>query len=155
MKMVIIEEYDKDKHADEVKELVANIRLTDIREAAGMGYDDISEGVNVSLEQSACAYVAKGSACEVIGIFGVSAIEHKNYGRAVWFLGTNALDEYQREFIRHSKTIIEQFLKEYGQLYNYVSVGNKTSIRWLKSLGADFSEPFEINGEKFVLFLID
>ena len=57
MKMVIIEEYDKDKHADEVKELVANIRLTDIREAAGMGYDDISEGVNVSLEQSAVVLV--------------------------------------------------------------------------------------------------
>ena len=49
---------------------------------------------------------------------------------------------------------INEMLKEHDRLYNYISVYNDKSIRWLKRLGASFSEPFLLNGEQFLLFIL-
>lgn len=150
MKKLILESY---KELD-VDDFIINLREADKLEAHAMGYDSLREAIETSLECAYISFVAKGENGETLCIFGLSSLTHSEYGRAVWFLGTKEMDNYSREFVYYSKIIINEMLKEHDRLYNYISVENDKSIRWLKRLGASFSEPFILNGEKFLLFIL-
>lgn len=84
-----------------------------------------------------------------------------NQGDQCWFV----LDEFTESLpvrlkLRFRKLIMgyrDQMLKQYPVLWNYVWVGNKSHIRFLKSIGAEFQDEFTespITGERFQLFII-
>lgn len=149
MKKLTLELYE----GQNIDYLADNLRSIDRLEAKAMGYDSLYEAIKTSLDCATLAFIAKGENNEVLCAFGVSAVAHAEYGNAVWLVATDNLDHYQKEFVYYSKIIIKEFLKEW-RLYNYISVNNDKSIRWLKRLGASFSEPFTINGEQFLLFIL-
>ena len=155
MKKIIVEGYEPNTHKENIEELINNLREVDKMEARAMGYDRLREAVDTSLNYAYISFVAKGEDNTTLCIFGLSSLVHSEYGRAVWFLGTKEMDNYSREFVYYSKIIINEMLKEHDRLYNYISVYNDKSIRWLKRLGASFSEPFLINGEEFILFVME
>ena len=155
MKQIIVEGYEKELHQENIEELINNLREVDKMEVKAMGYDRLREAIDISLNYAYISFVAKGEDNATLCIFGLSSLVHREYGRAVWFLGTEEMDKYQREFVHYAKIIINEMLKEHERLYNYVSVRNDKSIRWLKRLGASFSEPFLINGEEFVIFVME
>ena len=150
MKKITFESYTE----IDVDNFVTNLREADKLEAYAMGYDSLKEVIETSLDCAYISFVAKGKSGEILCIFGLSSLTHSEYGRAVWFLGTKEMDNYSREFVYYSKIIINEMLKEHDRLYNYISVYNDKSIRWLKRLGASFSEPFLLNGEQFLLFIL-
>lgn len=71
---------------------------------------------------------------------------------APWLLGTDAVEKHQRQFLRRSLEWRSELLKRYLILRNFVHAENKVSIRWLKWLGFELSDPVEMNGHTFHLF---
>lgn len=138
----------------DIDEFIANLREADKLEAHAMGYDSLKEAIETSLDCAYISFVARAEDNKAICIFGLSSVTHTEYGRAVWLLGTKEMDKYSREFVYYSKIIIAEMLKNNERLYNYISVHNDKSIRWLKRLGAEFSKPFNLNGEQFLLFIL-
>lgn len=80
-----------------------------------------------------------------------------NVGDQVWFVTDQSvryLNHRERQEFR--KCIIEyrdKMLETYPVLWNFVWLGNKSHIRFLKSIGAVFENEFTLNGQ-FQLFTI-
>jgi hypothetical protein len=63
---------------------------------------------------------------------------------AVLWLHTNEeVSKNEFLFVRKSQIVVKDMLKEYATIYGFAEVGAERSIRWLKWLGATFSEPNE------------
>lgn len=75
---------------------------------------------------------------ESVGIFGVCKI-NDSCG-IPWLLGTDKLTANKKEFYQKSKEYLNTFMTNFKVLFNYVDERNKTSIKWLKSLGFEFPE---------------
>lgn len=56
----------------------------------------------------------------------------------IWLLGTDELfatSSHVRQFIRGGKLWVNDLVNDWGCLHNWVYSKNRTSMRWLKSLG--------------------
>ena len=71
-----------------------------------------------------------------------------------WLLGTENALKYKRQFITQVPAIIDEMLDKCPELFNYVHVENKVSIKWLKRIGFTMGnpEPYGVDGEMFHKF---
>jgi ribosomal protein S18 acetylase RimI-like enzyme len=93
----------------------------------------------------------------ILAVYGVKEIE-TNIG-TIFFLATEEFtEEHPIEFLRMSKVAVEELLKSFEVLFNYVSSENKKSIKWLKWLGFEVyensDEYFENPEVPFYFFII-
>lgn len=85
-----------------------------------------------------------------------------NQGDNVWFLTTRMTERLtpkgKKEFRKQIMEYRDQMLAQYPMLWNYVWEGNKSHIRFLKSIGAVFHDDkwtrSPVTGEVFNLFTI-
>ena len=70
-----------------------------------------------------------------IGMVGVSRGTLLSDTGIPWLLGTDALIDDRKLFLRVSKAILKNMGRGYKMLENYVSVENKASMCWLRHLG--------------------
>lgn len=84
---------------------------------------------------------------EIVGVFGL-------LGNVPWFMASDRIYEYKLTFLRQSKHIFQQMLKEAGRLHNMVDSRHIEAIQWLEWLGCeiDMVNPIFLNGVKFYLF---
>lgn len=79
-------------------------------------------------------------------IFGVVPVKSQDFGwdwpkghphpdGSVWLLGTDAVPMFGRQFLRYSKTWLDELAMRYRVLGNMVDIRNTTHVRWLKWLG--------------------
>jgi hypothetical protein len=59
----------------------------------------------------------------------------------LWLYATPAIDEHKFLFIRRSMRVVEDLRQLYPVMYGVCDVTNPRAIRWLKRLGAKFSDP--------------
>lgn len=59
----------------------------------------------------------------------------------LWLLTTELVEEHKFLFVRHSQRHIEQMLKQYPLIVGDCVVGDYKAMKWLRLLGAVFSEP--------------
>lgn len=85
-------------------------------------------------------------------MFGVADLSILAGIGAVWLLGTDAVDEHFITFLRRSRQWRSKLFGQYSILRNFVDDQNAVSLRWLKWMGATFSEPVDIRGSSFRLF---
>lgn len=85
-------------------------------------------------------------------MFGVGSINVLAGVVAPWLLGTDAATESPRQFMRMSRDFKAQLLVRYPVMRNFVDDRNVVSIRWLRWLGASFSDPIDVRGYQFRLF---
>lgn len=125
----------------------------DLREFAAYNpYRDLTETLIGHLTESSVVLV-DGS--NVLAYGG-------NSGDCVWFLTdqrVNSLSYSKKlEMLEHIKSYRDLMLDQYGTIWNYVWVGNKSHIKFLKRLGAEFHNDkrsvSNITEESFVLFTI-
>lgn len=154
LKPIVVEIYKHEKHKDVLKCLADNMREIELFEARSIGFNDPQEAVNVSFEMAAIAYIVKTKDGDVLCGFGISQLASDDYGSAIWLIGTPKMDEYQHELVLHSKVVVNAWKEKYKRLFNILSVENKKSIRWLASLGAEFSEEIDVGGHPFKIFTI-
>ncbi len=154
LKPLLIESFSWDRHAGDVDYLAANLRQADRDELAACGYVDLVDALRSSLVRADVSFVVKTDKGQPFCIFGLSAVGHPEHGRAIWLVGTDVLACYKREFLYHSQLVVDNWVEDFGQLYNLVDVRNVKAVRWLSWLGAEFSAPFAVgvNEEEFMMF---
>lgn len=68
----------------------------------------------------------------------------------VWQLSLKSRKEFRKLILEYRDTM----LKQYPVIWNYVWLGNKSHIRFLKSIGAVFHNEFTGDSNQFQLFTI-
>lgn len=97
------------------------------------------------------------SECVTLWGNGVPLAIGGNCGDQVWFVTSYHVAHLStKDKLKFRKLIVEyrdKMLEQYSVLWNYVWVGNKSHIRFLKTIGAKFHNEFTLNGN-FQLFTI-
>ena len=129
-----------------------DIRAADRREVEAV-HGNAFAAIVQSVTTSEQAYRVTGAKGEPLVLYGKCAEENLP-GRLIWCMATNSMEPYEREFARVSKEILRKWAAEHGILWNAVGDFNEPAKRWLKWCGAEFGQPLEMGGEKFVRFYI-
>lgn len=134
------------------KELADNMRKVDKKEIEGMGFSTL-RGAEVSIYDTSPVYVARANNGKLIACWGLQILigKHKNT-YLIWALGTDEIAHYKKAFIKESTALLNRWVELYGELVNTVACFNKESIKWLKWLGAEFSEPYKIGNTDYMDF---
>ena len=153
MKQVFFERYIGG-HEEEINYLVENLKREDQAEADLIyGEGKTREVLIASLNLSKEAYIVRGESGTPIWVFGIENIETER-GYCVWLVSTEESYQYKREFLIHSKRIVNEWKEIYGKLYNCIPVEYKKALRWVQYLGATFLEEVEHNGGKVQFYEI-
>lgn len=75
-----------------------------------------------------------------IGMIGVARGTLLSDTGTPWLLGTDALVDDRKLFLRVSRVILKNMSRGYKMLENYVSTENKASFCWLRHLGFNIGE---------------
>ena len=152
----LIEAYNPTKHDNDIEWLSHNLRdmdLLELREKGKWdGYNQLQDAFSQPGYQNYCVYLESG---EMLGVFGISEQPLYMDMHCIWFMGSTTLEHNfaaKRAFIQGSKQILQQWVKEYGRLFNYAHRANKLIVGWLQSVGAAF---YDTEDKDYKLFIID
>lgn len=129
---------------EDAYELRDNIRYLDKRELEEIGNRPILSTLLAGVFLSEPALSLRSHNGDLVGIVGVmrTGLDHG----AVWFAGTDKIDELSIPFLRGSKDVLREFDKTYSTLYNVCDARNPIHHRWLKWLGFSFIQRIEQYG---------
>ncbi|MCM5557366.1 hypothetical protein [Pleomorphomonas sp. JP5] len=85
-------------------------------------------------------------------MYGVGDLDVLAGVGGAWLLGTDAITENWRWFLRATAEGLPGLFTRHRVLRNVVDRDNTASLRWLKWLGAEFLGDIDIHGHPFVLF---
>tara|TARA_R110000822_G_scaffold33505_6_gene95526 strand:- start:250 stop:792 length:543 start_codon:yes stop_codon:yes gene_type:complete len=89
---------------------------------------------------------------DCIAMCGTVPID-ENCGR-VWLLGTGAINQNFRTFLRGCKYVRDLLQGEYSQIENLVPADHHETIMWLTWCGFTFDEqPYDLNGHAMIRFV--
>lgn len=135
-------------------DVIANdMRQADVNEVWASNHQTPIEALTDGWEISDYSVIVtvNNEPCVMIGL----AIRDILSGSGViWMLGTEGALKYKRQFLKQVPVIIEEMLTICPNLFNYVHVKNKISIKWLKWIGFTLDEPLPhgYDGELFQKF---
>ncbi len=131
---------------DHAKRMAPNLRQADVDEILAASRSRPLEALEKSLEFSREAWTALVDgepACMwgagPLGIFGGTG--------GIWLLGTDVIEKHPKKFLIESRRFLEIISTVYIKLSNYVDARNTVSLRWLKWLGFEISEPEPFGAE--------
>lgn len=97
------------------------------------------------------------SECVTLWGNGVPLAIGGNVGSQCWFVTSYHVNQLSLEDKKLFRKLVMEYrdkmLKEYEVLWNYVWINNKSHIRFLKTIGAEFHNEFTLDGQ-FQLFTI-
>lgn len=92
---------------------------------------------------------------DLSAMFGIVPDSLLGHSANVWMLGAPGMKRIRKTFVKKSREMIADFVRMYPVLWNVVDSRYVSSIRWLKSCGAQFSNnPIKIGGVDFYRFEI-
>ena len=89
---------------------------------------------------------------EIVGIMG---FRRESYKWVIpWLIATENMNKHKTAFVRSTDFYFPVFKTRYPNMKNIIYEKNRASVRWLKHLGFQFSEPFTYGSkpERFMLF---
>lgn len=151
----VIKQCKKDE-TEFIKQFMQDIRKADLDELLSLTGNNPEREIIESVSNSIKAYKGTSADNKPLVLYGITKVQNVA-GFMIWCVGTNELARYEKSFIKVSHAILKTWLKKYKRLYNFTSVKNKKSIKWLRWLGATFSEPFSAGEkkEKFIYFILE
>jgi hypothetical protein len=133
--------------------LVENIREDDKIEVAAAGGQGIRECIVEipDLDKNAWVWEYEG---KVMCIFGVNPVVGTDHFGMIWMLSTKFFDDYFMIFAMACKPVVDEMVRPFKYVFNYVYVENKKSIKWLRWLGFNLyeAEAVGVNGARFHRF---
>ena len=140
---------------EDIDELKDNLRDQDKAEMEFMGVESIENALLFGFEtpESECyTVVFKG---KVAAMFGVAPVETDETA-TIWMLSTNEVRKFPKRFLKIAKEYVQESMKKYETLWNYIHPSNTLSLKLLEILKAEFRWGFDNpkTGEPFILFLI-
>lgn len=138
---------------DHIATIAERMRQADRDEVMASGGKAPAEALSGSLAKSSQAWTALVNGRPEV-MFGVGDLNILTRTGCPWLLGTDAVGEHYRLFLRQSVMWREQLLGRYEVLRNAVDDRNEVSKRWLRWMGFTLYEPMPlgVNGEPFRLF---
>ena len=128
--------------------IAENMKPVDVLESISAGYTSEKNAVFDAAEDDAYeSYVLYTNVPEAL--FGV---QKTGDTRLIYCLTTTDLTRHPRIFLLAGREYIERWRTH--DLWNCVLKENRTSIRWLKRLGASFDHSFGWNGKQWEQFVI-
>lgn len=129
------------------------IKQSDINEVlAATGKDMFSSLYEGFLISTYCRTIV--SDChDPIGMFGVAPSYLNPQTGMVWLLSSDQLFSIRKSFLKQCRLYIDQMLKIYPCLINYVDCRNTQTLRWLRWCGFKINryyQNFGLKGEDFV-----
>lgn len=131
----------------DVVELAQNIRPIDKKEIELISGHTPLEALKQGFE---CSYYCRTILYKgrVIGIFGAAKVCILSLNAQIWLLGATDFFTIRRDLLLKSKFYIKKMMKNVIELENYVWIGNKASLRWLKWCGFEFDTPMPYGKSK-------
>lgn len=137
-----LKEFYRSVREEDYAFLAAHMRPTDVAEMKA------TQGEDVNLEQLLRRAVGLSDVAdsgvaldtgELVLMRGV--VQHPEGGGIPWMLATPRAEEFTRDFLIEGRRWVEEMLRRYGHLVNYVDVRNTKSVRWLRKLGFYIHDP--------------
>lgn len=139
-----------DQHED-VRWLQYNLRAEDYIELLETKTDITVFAFDDTMEN----YIAYDEDHMPLFLFGVSKEPLYGYGHLIWCVTRDDMyDRYRREFVAMGRYYLRRWKRRFPQMWNMVTDRNDKSKRWLRKMGASFSEPFLYNNMTWRLFTI-
>ena len=85
-----------------------------------------------------CIGSIDGKLCCAWGLIPPTLISQQAY---LWLFTTEAVEEHKFIFVRNSQRMVQEMLEEWPIITGFCEISATRSIRWLRWLGAVFSEP--------------
>ena len=73
-----------------------------------------------------------------ICIYGAVSTGRSPKSASVWMLGTDGVYTHRSQFIKESRERVQDLIKDYEVVWNYVDSRNHLHVRWLRWLGFSF-----------------
>jgi len=125
----------------DVELIAGGLRKADIDEifASSHHTPDMSIGMGLDVSPYCKTVFVNHKPMAILGLIPMTETE-----ACTWGFCTEEVTKHKKEFYKFSKMQLKEMLKIFPVLFNYVDCRNKTSIRWLKALGAEFetAKPF-------------
>lgn len=125
------------------------VDLSDIISRAPEMESNLRHCISLYLHSSVftwCAKVDDKVAC-IWGLIPPSLISDRAY---LWLQTTDLVEKHKFLFIRHSQIHMQKMLEKYPIIIGNVDTRFPNNIRWLKFLGAEFTDPIGF-GVPFVI----
>ena len=138
---------------DMIKIIAQDMRRSDVVEVmSSHGYTPL-QALSYSVEQSDYSTMAIDDGVP-ISIFGVAVSNITTGLGHPWLLSSNQLFNYKEDLFKIGPVVINDMIAVCPRLINHVHYENKTSIKWLKSLGfiIEDPEPYGVKGDPFHKF---
>jgi len=137
---------------EDILPIAVNMRDEDVKEIWDSNryspYKALVKGIKS--RGSAWTIVVNGIPIGMVGVCRGTLLCSKG---TIWLLGTDALVEDRKLFLRMSRLVLKNLSKGFSSLENYVSIENKCSLRWLIALGFTIGGDFKsITGVTFRRF---
>jgi hypothetical protein len=148
-----IRSFIKASTKDHVEAIKDNLREIDIFECWAASHSTGEEALNYGLESGLlCNTIFYND--DPIAMYGVTPVESDGEYGVVWLLGTNETNRATTILVKEGHSWVDEMLGIRPILFNFVSVKNKRSIKWLKYLGFKFKDaaPYGFEKEPFHLF---
>ncbi len=138
---------------DLIKIMAQDMRKSDVIEVmASHGHTPL-EALMYSFTESEYVTMAISDGVPFV-MFGVSVSNFITGLGHPWLLSSNELFNHKEYFLKGGHGVIADMVAACPRLVNYVHHENKTSIKWLKSLGFTIEkpEPYGVKGDPFHKF---
>jgi len=138
---------------EHIAEIIPHVRQADIQEFIAVTGHTPEQVLNIGLAVSTAAWAGLING-QVVTVFGVAPASMLGGHGIPWLVGTDALEKYQRTFLRRCRPVVKAMLSIYPQLENYVDKRNHVAKAWLHWLGFTLEEaaPYGIAGLPFHRF---
>lgn len=143
-------------HKKKIQELVQNLD-PEVREEIRWISDQVSEEEIVArcIEVSEEIWWGISKAGEILCLFGVEKKPSSPYGRCVWCLITNKVEQHRKEYLRESKRIAREWIGKYGSLYNVIPLSYGAALKWAVVCGAKMKDIVEVNGKRAMIIVAE
>jgi hypothetical protein len=118
--------------------VAANMRPEDIEEIEAGGREPLV-ALQQGYDNSAHTYTLVTKDGHQAAILGVRDMDNPAYG-LIWMLGTPLIEEYSMTFLKNSRPVLDELLKDYACLYNVTYYKNEVHHKWLRWLGFTLHE---------------
>lgn len=136
---------------EDVPALVADAREQDVQEMQALG-DTYEGALRKSLDISTWAVTGCVDGVPVC-MFGVAPGSVLGGTGIPWMLGTNALVQHEKAFLRRCRGVVDAMRRTYPSLVNIVDERNTTAKKWLAWLGFRFDpHSFQFGSHRFRVF---
>lgn len=142
----------RDARHEDVLAIAHNMRKCDIDEIWASAHIEPLHALSQGMKFSKVCKVATVNDVP-IAMFGVVEAHEDGCG-CVWMLGTDGIAQNKSWVGKMSRIVIDEFLKEFSYMFNFVDARNKTSVEWLKRCGATVfdPQPYGLDGKDFHFF---